>query len=132
MGFFSGISSFISGIFMPVASVIDDLHLSDEEQMKLTNALKEIELKALGKMTELEKAKLEAMSKVQVAEAQSPHTITAIWRPVVSVALVSVVILASFGIIPKPDSDFYGLCEIFLGAYTISRGTEKIASRFGR
>lgn len=122
-----GLFDFIGGIFAPAANLIDNLHTSDEEKLKLRNELAAIKQQALTKMTEVEQARLNALSKVQVAEANSKHAITATWRPIASISIVSVIILASFGLIPQPDSNFYDLAQVFLGAYTTSRGLEKIA-----
>lgn len=123
-----GIFDFISGIFTPMSSIIDELHTSDEEKLVLRNEMAGIKQQALDKMAEVEKSRLDAMSKVHVAEANSKHWITATWRPMSSIAMVFVIILASFGIIPQPDSNFYDLAQVLLGAYTASRGLEKVAA----
>lgn len=119
---------FIGSIFKPAASIIDNLHTSEEEKLTLRNELAKIEGQALAKMTEVEKSRLDAMSKVQIAEANSKYWLTANWRPLTSVSLVFVIIMASFGIIPQPDSNFYDLAQVFLTAYGSSRGLEKVAS----
>lgn len=123
-----GLFDFIGDIFKPAVSLVDELHVSDEERLQLRNELAKIEGQALAKMTEVEKARLDAMSKVQIAEANSKHWLTANWRPLSSVSMVFVIIAASFGIIPQPDSNFYDLAQVFLGAYTTSRGLEKVAT----
>ncbi len=129
-----GLFDFIGNIFKPASDLVDNLHTSDEEKLELRNKLAEIEGKALAKLTELEQSRLEAMSKVQTAEANSKHVITATWRPISSIAMVTVIILASFGIIPQPDANFYDLAQLFLGAYAGGRSLEKIgkAIKLGR
>ena len=128
MSVFSSIGGFISGIFKPAADLVDNLHTSDEEKGQIRAELAKIQAGVLNKSMELEKARFDAMSKVQIAESQSTHKITAIWRPICSIAIVSVIILSSFGIIPKPDKEFYDLARIFLGVYSGGRSLEKIGS----
>lgn len=129
---FGAIGEFISGIFKPAANLIDNLHTSDQEKLTLRNELAKIQGEALNKMTELEGKRIDAMSKVQTAEAGSKFWLTATWRPMCSMALVFIVVLASFGWIEKPDSDFYMLVQVFLGAYSSSRGLEKMAASIGK
>lgn len=128
MGIFTSITSFISGIFTPAANLIDNLHTSTEEKQQLRNELAKIQSDTLAKMSDLEMKRLDAVSKVQVAESQSKFWITAAWRPICSMGLVAIVIVASFGLIPKPDSDFYNLVNTFLGVYAGGRSLEKIGS----
>lgn len=126
-----GLFDFIGNIFKPASDLVDSLHTSDEERLKLENELAKIKEAALEKMTELEKARLDALSKVQVAEANSKHTIVAIWRPVSSLSMVAIIVAASFNLIPTPSQEFYELAQIFLGAYVSSRGIEKVAASIG-
>jgi len=136
MSIFSSIAGFVSGIFSPAADLIDNLHTSTEEKQKLRNELAKIQAGALEKMNELEGKRLDAMSKVQVAEAGSKFWITAAWRPISSLMMVIVVTAAAFHIIPKPDAEFYELAKYFLCTYAGGRSAEqlglKIASKLGK
>ncbi|MCK5138470.1 MAG: hypothetical protein KAQ85_01385 [Thermodesulfovibrionia bacterium] len=125
---FGAIGEFISGLFSPAASLIDNLHTSEEEKGKIRAEIAKIQASVLNKTADLEMKRLDAISKVQSAEANSSHVITATWRPICSMALVFIVILASFGVIPKPDSDFYDLVKVFIGIYGGGRSLEKIGS----
>ena len=71
--------------------------------------------------------KVEALQKVQVAEASSKHVITAIWRPICSLSLVSIILLGSFGYV-EVTPDIYELSKVFLGTYTAGRSIEKLGS----
>ena len=122
------ILDFIGGIFRPLANVVDEIHVSDEERGQLRNQLAGIQAGVQTKMIDLEAKRLDAMSKVQVAEAGSKHTITAIWRPVSSLMFVLVITLGAFHIIEKPDKEFYDLAKLFLGTYAGGRSLEKIGS----
>ena len=127
------IFSFISNLFKPAADLVDSLHVSDEERGKLKNELAQIQAQAQKQMLDYEAKVVEARSKLMVAEAQSPHLITAIWRPVACLCLITIVVLASFGI-GKPDNQVYELTKILLGAYASGRTLEKVVkvSKFGK
>ena len=127
------IFSFISNLFKPAADLVDSLHVSDEERGKLKNELAQIQAQAQKQMLDYEAKVVEARSKLMVAEAQSPHLITAIWRPVACLCLITIGVLASFGI-GKPDNQVYELTKILLGAYASGRTLEKVVkvSKFGK
>lgn len=121
------IFGFVSDLFDPVTKLLDTAVTSDEERLKLGNALAKIQSDLNGKLIELEKAKVDAMSKVQVAEANSKYAVVALWRPISSLAIVGIIILGSFEVVTV-GSEIYDLASIFLGTYTASRGMEKIAT----
>ena len=122
------ILSWIGDIFKPAATLVDELHVSDEERGKLRNELAKIQNNANSHLLTYETKLLEAKAKIQIAESNSTHTITAIWRPVASLSLVAIIVLASFGIIPTPAVAFYELAKIILGGYVGGRSLEKVAS----
>lgn len=122
-----GLLSFIGDIFSPATKLIDDLHVSDAEKMELRNQLADIQAKAQAKLISLEEKRLEAHSKIVVAEMSSSNKLASSWRPLSSLSLVILVILGSFGIV-EVSKDLYSLLEILLGTYAGSRGLEKIAS----
>ena len=122
------IFSFIAGIFTPAAKLIDDLVTSDEERLQLRNEFAVIQEKVNSKVIELEKARLDAMAKVEVSEASSMHWLRGNWRPIVSLTLVLLIVLHSFKAV-ELGPQVYDLAEIFLGGYVGSRGLEKIAGK---
>lgn len=122
-----GLFDFIGNIFNPVAKIVDEIHVSDEERMTLRNELARIQKDAMTKFGELEQARLNALAKVQVAEANSKHWLQGNWRPITSITLVTLIVLGSFGIVTL-NQEIYKLAEIFLGAYTASRGIEKVSA----
>lgn len=106
------ILDWISGLFEPVAKVVDNVHTSEEEKLELRNALAEIESKVTIKKVELDKevahltAKLaESASKVAVAESQSDNLFTKTYRPAIVTGMFIMISLNSFGLlqIPLPD-----------------------------
>ena len=121
------ILSFIGSIFSPAADLIDNIHTSDEERMKLRNELAKIQAGVQDKLIDLEGKMVEADAKIRQSEAQSPHKLTALWRPISALALVAIIILASFGIC-HPDDKLYMLANVIIGGYMGGRSLEKISS----
>jgi hypothetical protein len=105
----------IKSIFSPAVDLIDELHVSEEEKLKLRNELAKIKSQMHAKTIDLMKA-----------EASSEHTITAIWRPVTSIALVTMIVCDGFGFIDAPVQ-VYDLTQVFLGVYGGGRALEKIS-----
>jgi len=128
-----GLFDFISSIFKPASDIVDELHTSEEEKLKLKNELASIQGQAQERILDYESKLAEYRHKLLVAEATSPHPFVALWRPICSTALVTIIVLASFGIC-HPGPELYKLAEIFLGAYVGGRTIEKIvsASKLGK
>ena len=128
-----GLFSFISNIFSPATKIVDELHTSEEEKLKLKNELANIQGKAQDRILIYESELAEYRHKLLIAEANSPHPFVALWRPLCSTALVAIIVLASFGV-GNPGPELYKLAEIFLGAYVGGRTIEKIvsASKLGK
>ena len=128
-----GLFDFISNIFSPAAKIVDELHTSEEEKLKLKNELAKIQGKAQDKILNYESKLAEYRHKLLIAEANSPHPFVAMWRPICSTALVTIIVLACFGLC-SPGPELYSLAEIFLGAYVGGRTIEKIvsASKLGK
>ena len=119
------IFNFLTDIFKPAAEVIDELHVSEEEKGKLRNELAKTQAKAQEELLRYEAKVLETHAKISVAESGSKHWITATWRPVCSLLLVAILILAAFDLAhPKPE--LYELAKIFLGTYAGGRSFEKM------
>lgn len=117
----------IKDLFEPAGKLVDDLHTSDEERMKLRNELAKIQMKANEQFITLAKAELEARSEMVKAEASSSHWLQANWRPISSVALLLTVVLDAWGLIDAPEA-LYTLATAFLGLYGAGRSIEKAAA----
>ena len=109
-----GLFDFIGDIFKPATKLIDDLHTSDEEKLKLRNELGKIKAQMHEKSVEL-----------MTAEVNSDHLITAIWRPLCAMSLFVLILLDGFKIVDAP-TQVYNLAEVFLGVYSGARSLEKI------
>ncbi len=125
------ILAFIASIFKPAVDLIDDLHLSKEEKMKLENEMAKIQVGVKEKMIELEKAKIDGQASIITAEAGSDSWLTRSWRPIVVTGLFLLVVLEHFGINGAKDlpPDAWDVIKIGIGGYIGSRGVEKTADK---
>jgi len=124
-------------LFKPATELIDDLNTSDEERLQLRNEFADIQEKGQGKIIELEKAVVEALSKVQVAEAQSEHFLVYAWRPISILVLLTIIVLGIFNLVTMDAGQLDSIVDLFkmvFGVYGGSRGLEKIAKvvKFGK
>jgi len=117
--------NFISEIFKPATEIIDELHVSEEEKGKLRNELAKTQAKAQKELLSYEAKVLEAHAKISVAESGSSYWLTATWRPLCSILLVGIIVLAAFDVC-KPNPELYELAKIFLGTYAGGRSFEKM------
>lgn len=122
-----GLFDWIAGLFKPAAKLVDDLHTSDEEKMQLRNELAKIQQEANSKFIELAKAELEARQEIIKAEASSQHWLQGNWRPICSMALITIICLDSFSVV-SVNQELYTLATSFLGLYGAGRSIEKAAS----
>jgi len=111
------ILSFIGDIFAPAATLIDSLHVSDEERGKLQNEMASIQAQMQSKSVEL-----------MTAEAKSDHFLVAAWRPLCVLALISLIVADAYGIAKAPVQ-VYDLANVFLSTYAGGRSLEKILSK---
>jgi len=123
------ILSFISDIFTPVSSLIDDIHTSDEERLKLRNELAKMQSNIQHKMLDLEKTALESNAKIVQAESNSASWFTRTYRPAIITAMFIMFCLNAFGILTVPLPDiFIQVFGIAFGVTSAGRSLEKFKS----
>lgn len=121
------ILSFIGDIFKPASDLVDNLNTSDEERLILRNQLAEIQASLNEKMIELEKAKIDALSKIQIAEVSSDSAFTRTYRPAIITGMFILISLNSFGVLTTPLPDvFLTVFGASFGVVGIGRSLEKI------
>ena len=74
--------SLIGQIFEPAAKLIDDIHTSDEEKLKLGNALAVIQNEIYSKVIEYETELLNAKTSIITSEANGQSWMQRNWRPI--------------------------------------------------
>lgn len=119
--------SFIGEIFAPAAKLVDDLHTSDEEKLKLNNALVKLENDLHTKVIEYETKILDSKTQIITAEAKGESWIQRNWRPITMLTFLALVVCDSFGWLANPLAvEAWTLLQIGLGGYVVSRGGEKM------
>ena len=122
--------SFIGQIFEPAAKLIDDIHTSDEEKLKLGNALAVIQNEMHSKVIEYETKLLNAQSSIITSEANGQSWIQRNWRPITMLTFLALVVCDSFGWLANPlAAEAWTLLQIGLGGYVAGRSGEKIVSQ---
>jgi hypothetical protein len=123
--------SFISEIFAPAAKLIDDIHTSDEEKLKLANALKQLENELHTKVIEYETKILDSKTKVITAEATGESWMQRNWRPITMLTFLVLVVCDSFGLLAfRLADEAWTLLQIGLGGYVTGRSAEKIVDNY--
>lgn len=129
------IMNFVSGVFEPAADLIDNVHTSEEEKLKLKNMLVELQnevtkkqIDLVSKQMDLEQKLLDAQSSIVQGEAKSSSWITTSWRPITMLTFLVLVVLNSLGFITLEEKfahEFMVLVQIGLGGYVVGRSAEK-------
>lgn len=125
------IFSWISEMFGPISSTIDDLHFSGEEEAQarakmaeLKNKLAEIESKVATKTLELQSKLVEASAKVAMSEQQHGNFLSKSWRPFTSLMMAATLLGMGYGFV-EFNPLLAQICGGFLGIYGIGRSYEK-------
>lgn len=123
--------SFISNIFEPAAKLIDELHTSDEEKLRLQSQIKAVENELLAKVIDYENKLLESKTAIITAEATGQSWIQRNWRPITMLTFLVLVVCDSFGWLPsKLAPDAWTLLQIGLGGYVAGRSAEKMTQQY--
>lgn len=125
----------IGGIFRPLRDVVDDFHLSGEEEgeIKIKLAKLNIELEKLqagvtNKVLELESKIVEAQQKILSMEISSGNWLQKGWRPFSMACFTALIIADNLTILSQPLSPHvYEFYKIGMTGYIAGRSLEKIA-----
>jgi len=118
------IFNFLGDIFTPIAKIVDEVHVSDEERGVLQNKLAEIEAKVSTKMMELQSKSIDAQAKMEIAIQTNGNTFTKSIRPVISLLAFLVIMAMGLGIV-EMDELIVKICAGYLGIYAGLRTYEK-------
>ena len=112
-----GLLSFIGDIFKPAADLVDNIHTSEEEKLKLRNILAQIEADVTLKHMELQAKLTEATANVAVAEASSESWFTRNYRPFIITSMFVMIMLESFGVLETELPEIFW--NIFAAAFGV-------------
>jgi hypothetical protein len=122
------IFNLIGSIFQPASKLIDELHTSEEEKLKLKSKMHEAELLMQEKVLGYEKALMDAQVNILKAEAQGSSWIQRNWRPVTMLTFLVLIVCDAFGLLTfRLADEAWTLLQIGLGGYVVGRSAEKIA-----
>ena len=118
----------ITGLFSGAGKIIDAVHTSDEERLRLKNKFAELQATVLQNALDYERALTESKAKIITAEATGKSWIQRNWRPLTMLTFLGLVVLDSFGWLENRLAEqAWTLLQIGLGGYVVGRSAEKIA-----
>lgn len=121
----------LSGLVTPVTTLIDKMHTSDEEKLKIQAEMFKLQTEITGRVMDYEKQLLEAQSSIINSEAKGDGWLQRNWRPLMMVWFAVLLGLYWFGYTPPNMSEeviksLFSLLELGIGGYVIGRSAEKI------
>lgn len=123
-----GVTELIAGIFKPAATLVDELHTSEEERLKAKGHLLDVQAAAMQRVFDYEKEMIKGQQAIVTAEAKSEHFIVAAWRPITMLTFLVLAVGDSLGLLATPLKDeAWMLLQLGLGGYVVGRSGEKIA-----
>lgn len=136
MNLLTGVINSIAGLFKPVATLVDDLHTSDEERLVLRNAFAKLQAGIIDKVIGFAEKLLEAQKAIILAEMQGSW-LSQNWRPILMLMIISM-IFNNYVIVPYMNAAFnwsvsvvlpdklFNLLTAGVGGYVGGRSIEKI------
>jgi hypothetical protein len=123
-----GIVEIISGIFRPIADVIDHVMPSGDAKIQLQQKVIEGQISASQSLMAYEQQLLDGQVKIISAEAAGNSWLQRSWRPITMLTFLALVVCDSFGWLHSPLApQAWVLLQIGLGGYVAGRSLEKIA-----
>ena len=118
---------FLTSAIAPVTSLIDNLHTSDEERLKIKAGLFEMQSNMAAKVMDYEAKMLDAKASIITAEATGQSWLQRNWRPITMLTFLGLVVCDSFGLLAfRLANEAWTLLQIGLGGYVVGRSAEKI------
>ena len=117
----------LSGLVKPVTELVDNLHTSDEERLKLQNELVQMQNGITSQVLEYETKLLQAQTAIITAEAQGSSWLQKSWRPITMLTFLALVVLDTLGFTAfRLAEEAWLLLQIGLGGYVVGRSAEKV------
>ena len=123
----------VSGIFKPIADVIEHVLPSGDAKIQLQQKMLEGQLAAASQVMDYEKQLLDSQMQIIKAEAQGNSWMQRNWRPITMLTFLALVVCDSFGWLPnRLAPEAWVLLQIGLGGYVAGRSLEKLAPLYYR
>jgi len=123
-----GLLDIVSGIFRPIADVIDHVLPSGDAKIQLQQKMLEAQMAAASQFMDYQKQLLDSQTQIVKAEAQGNSWLQRSWRPITMLTFLVLVVCDAFGWLPfRLAPDAWGLLKLGLGGYVVGRSVEKVA-----
>jgi len=120
--------SALAGVVAPVASLLDSLHVSDEERGKVQAELTRLHNDLAGKLLDYQAQLVTAQAAIVAAEAQGGSWMQRNWRPITMLTFLVLVVGDALGLLPfRLAEQAWDLLQLGMGGYVIGRSVEKAA-----
>ncbi len=124
---------FLSNLIKPAVELVDELHTSEEERLKIKEVLFKAQTNMALKAMDYEAKLMEAKTSVIKAEAQGQSWIQRSWRPITMLTFLVLVVCDSFGLLAfRLSGEAWTLLQIGLGGYVVGRSAEKLAPQLSQ
>jgi len=123
----AGVWGWLTELVTPVTELIDELHTSDEERMRIRQEMLKIQAGLTARIIDYEAELARSRAQVITAEAQGQSWLQRTWRPITMLTFLGLVVCDSFGLLAYRLADeAWTLLQIGLGGYVVGRSAEKI------
>lgn len=130
---------FLTKAIKPITKCIDDVHTSDEERLKVKQAITKLENDLATKILDLESQLIKSQADLIGKEMQGGW-LQRNWRPILMYVIILIIAnnylvapylmqYAGFGITLEMPEFLFKTLNIALGGYVIGRSGEKIAEK---
>lgn len=117
----------LTGLISPITNLVDDLHTSEEEKLKIKQKVYETQSRFANEMLRYEGDLIKSKAEIIKAEAQGQSWLQRTWRPITMLTFLLLVVLDSFGLLAfRLSAEAWTLLQIGLGGYVAGRSLEKI------
>lgn len=131
------ILGFLGKALDPIARIIDEVHTSDEERMRLQNELQIVRAQVILRAADYERDLLNRKADVIMAEAKGESWLQRSWRPLLMVTFAGMIVSHWMGwtaenLTQETVDNLYALVKIGVGGYIVGRSAEKVAPNITR
>jgi hypothetical protein len=129
----------VEGAINPIANLVDDVHTSEEEKMKVEKEIEKVKNEMTKEFIELHQKELKAKKEIIIAEAKGGW-LQKNWRPILMLSIVAIVVnnyivypyLSMFTdnvVVLDLPSKLWNLMLVGVGGYVGTEGVKEVAGR---
>lgn len=128
--------------FDSAVGLVESLVTTGKEKAEAVQSMLELKTRTVSEVIEYRMELVKAKGAVILAEAQSQHKLTSMWRPITMLTFLAIIVWAKvlqhlvraipgLDAIPETeiDPEMWELLKLGLGGYVIGRSVEKVADK---